>query len=106
MTWLGIAVCVYAVLMGLGGLIGFIKGRSMPSLMAGVGSCVLLLILAFESVHHPRVGFAGATLIAFVLEFLFVRRYLATRKPMPSLGLAALSGVMLILLIVGHFMAR
>ena len=73
----------YAVLMVLGGVMGKRAG-SKASLIAGVGSGVLLLVAWFVSMHHPVPGLVMGAVIAALLSATFGRRLAATRKLMPA----------------------
>ena len=84
---------VYAVLLAVGGLIGYGKAGSLPSLVAGVGSAAGVLIALALSVTTPAPAFIVAALIAMFLQAFFLMRYLKTRRFMPSAMLAGLSMV-------------
>ncbi len=80
---------VYGVLLILGGAMGYVKARSVPSLVAGVvcGLIIIIVGLNYTSYDAPYV----ALLVALVLIFLLGRRYLRTRKAMPALLIVVLS---------------
>src|SRR5262245_4154190 len=92
-TWAPATTLVYGILVLLGGVIGYLKARSRPSLIMGGSLGVLLIISA-------ALGFAGwqkatlcaAGLAAFLLLF-FSMRYARKRKFMPGGLLAVLSFV-------------
>lgn len=106
MPWLVICVVVYALLMLGGGVGGYVTARSTPSLITGIVAGLLLLGSAAWAKSNPKMGFGLATLVTAGLIAVFVRRYIETGKPMPSLGLVGLSVLMLILLLAGHFLNR
>ena len=86
-TWL---LPVYAVLVTIGGIIGYTQSKSKISLIAGLGSGAALAIAAFQP---PAMRFAIAALIAVLLLVVFVVRFLKTRAFMPAGFMAILSGI-------------
>jgi len=94
-----IVIVLYAVLLAVGGIIGFMKAQSRPSLIAGMGSAVVAMLALGVAQLHPAFGlFIAAALAAFLCVF-FNFRYAQSvpRKFMPSGLLALLS-----LLVMGH----
>ena len=104
MGWLNIAIFIYAILMLGGGIGGYVKAHSVPSLVTGIVSAVLLIGAVALAKTNPKVGYMIASLVTLVLVGIFIKRYVETQKVMPSLGLVGLSLLMLGMLIVGHFM--
>src|SRR3954447_6432294 len=98
-----IVLGIYAVLLAVGGVIGFTKAGSKPSLIAGLASAVgvlLALILSLQNRH--TLGMGLACLLAIVLFVFFGYRYAAkTRKFMPAGLLAVTSMVVLVVAILG-----
>ena len=110
----------YGFLVALGGLIGFAtKGAcslppailcahlptgSLPSLLAGGGSGVVLLLLAVLSLKAWKTGKAAASApftalsagVAGLLTFAMGKRYLATQALFPAGVVAGLSAAMLL----------
>jgi uncharacterized membrane protein (UPF0136 family) len=82
---------VYGVLLIVGGAMGYVKAKSVPSLVAGLVCGFIALFLGYRYAWHfaPHAAF----ILALVLIFLMGRRYLNTRKAMPSLLIVVLSGV-------------
>ena len=80
---------IYGVLLIVGGAMGYVKAKSVPSLVAGVVCGVIIIIVGLNYISHdaPYV----ALLVALVLIFLMGRRYLVTRKAMPALLIVVLS---------------
>jgi uncharacterized membrane protein (UPF0136 family) len=93
-----VVLVVYALLMLVGGVIGYRAAGSTSSLAAGLGSAVLLAVAWAISRSHPAEGFWTGATVAAGLSILFAYRLLKTGKPMPSGGLLALSLLALFLL--------
>jgi uncharacterized membrane protein (UPF0136 family) len=77
-------ICLYALLVAVGGIVGYAKARSRVSLMSGVGSGVALAIAAYASWQTPSVGLGLATAIAALLLVVFAIRFRKTRSLMPA----------------------
>ena len=99
-----VALGIYAVLLAVGGAIGYLKAGSRPSLWAGLGSALASLVALLISVQNARWGMGLAALIALLLAGFFGYRFLVkTRKFMPAGLLAVLSVVMLVLALLFSF---
>jgi len=95
------AIPVYAVFMLLGGVMGFVKGKSKASLIAGVASAGLLGGCYALSFSDAKMALAAATAIAFILEAVFAMRLAKTKKFMPSGVLLILCGIFQVLFVLG-----
>jgi uncharacterized membrane protein (UPF0136 family) len=80
---------VYGVILILGGFVGYLKARSVPSLVAGTVCGLIALFLGYDYTWHFAPH--AALLLALFLIFIMARRYFRTRKPMPALLIVALS---------------
>ncbi len=92
--WPVFILYVYGILLIVGGVMGYVKAQSIPSLVAG-GICGLIaLLLGYNYTWH----FApyAALILAIVLIVLMGRRYLRTRKAMPALLIVVMSLVVAI----------
>ena len=85
---------IYGVLLILGGAMGYIKAKSVPSLVAGVVCGVIAIFLGMRYAWHFAPWAALA--LALVLIVLMGKRYVVTRKPMPALLIVILSLVVAI----------
>jgi uncharacterized membrane protein (UPF0136 family) len=96
-----IALGVYAILLGVGGVIGFVKARSRPSLIAGLVSAVVALIgLALTT--QGNGGFLLGIALSAVMLVVFGVRFGRSRKFMPAgmLGLVSLAVLVLLAIVV------
>ena len=95
---------IYALLVIAGGIIGYLTAKSRASLIAGLASgAVLLLAWYLFSISFTLALIIGLV-VAAALTVVFVRRYQATRKIMPSGMMAGLSALMTILYVVSFFL--
>jgi uncharacterized membrane protein (UPF0136 family) len=87
---------IYAVLLAVGGVIGFVRARSRPSLIAGVGSAVGALMALGLAIVGSRFGFPLGFTLALVLFVFFGYRYaLQAHRFMPS-GLMAVVSLIVV----------
>ena len=96
-------ILVYALLVTIGGIIGYVKAKSNQSLISGLGSGVALAIAWYISLQNPAIGLALATVIALALLVVFALRFRKTGKFMPGGLLAVLSLVASIGFAIGWF---
>lgn len=57
----------YGLVAAIGGTIGFVKAGSVASLLAGVGSGVLLVLCAVLVSKKPKAGLIGAIVLSLLL---------------------------------------
>ena len=73
------------MLLAVGGLIGYLKAGSRPSLIAGSISALAALVALGLSVRNNRLGVPLGMILSIALFVLFGYRYaVKTRKFMPS----------------------
>ena len=92
-----VALGIYAVLLGVGGLIGFLKAGSRPSLIAGLSSAVIALI-SLALTWMGGFGFWIGLILAVLMTATFAVRFRKTSKFMPSGMLAVVSVVMVVMM--------
>ena len=92
------ALGIYAAFLAVGGIMGYVKARSRPSLIAGLASAVGAASLLAWSLWQPFPAFVFAALLAALLGGMFGRRFGKTRKMMPSGMLLLVSLVMAVYL--------
>jgi uncharacterized membrane protein (UPF0136 family) len=87
---------IYGVLLAVGGLIGYFKAGSRPSLIAGLLSAVAAFGALGLSIGRSQLGPPIGLLLSIVLFVLFGYRYaIKTGKFMPSGLLAVISLIVL-----------
>ena len=86
------ATIVYGLLSGLGGIWGYIKSQSKPSLISGCLSGILLLIAAAMQIRGSNLGLLFSRVIILLLVAVFTIRLTKTGKFMPS-GIMLIAGV-------------
>jgi len=89
---------IYFVIFGLltiaGGIMGYVKARSVVSVIAGAITGILLIVAGFILPEHRELGLALALLTSAILAAQFIPRALRTRRIMPG-------GIMSILSVIG-----
>ncbi|MBI2841560.1 MAG: TMEM14 family protein [Acidobacteria bacterium] len=86
-----------AVVLG-GGLMGWVKARSTPSLVAGLAFGVALIVDAFLFTAQPYIAAVLALVLPGLLAAIMGVRFAKSKKFMPAGMIAALSLVVLVLL--------
>jgi uncharacterized membrane protein (UPF0136 family) len=81
----------YGLFVLVGGIFGYVKAKSMPSLISGVVSALIVTIAAVIFQHHPRLSLGLGATVGLVLTVVMFVRFNATKKPMPALPVAFLS---------------
>ena len=86
------ATIAYGLLAGLGGIWGYIKSKSKPSLISGGISGILLLVAAVIQIRGADLGLLIARIVVLLLIVVFAVRLIKTGKLMPS-GIMLAAGV-------------
>ncbi|HYG24620.1 MAG TPA: TMEM14 family protein [Verrucomicrobiae bacterium] len=84
---------IYIVLLVIGGLIGFFKGKSQVSLIMSIAFAALLMLTAIPNFLTPSTARGLADVLMAILFVVFGIRLAKTRKFMPA-------GMMLIVTLV------
>jgi uncharacterized membrane protein (UPF0136 family) len=96
-----VILILYAVLLGVGGVMGFVRARSRASLISGLLSAVAAAAAAVLSLMGYGWGIPLGVTLAIALFILFGYRYaIRNKKFMPSGALAVVSLVVLLLLLL------
>lgn len=96
-------ILVYALVVVLGGVFGYIKAKSKMSLISGLVSGGALLVAWVLAQTSPTPGIGLAMLIAVVLSVTFILRFARTRKIMPAGLMMVLSLVVTVIFAVDLF---
>lgn len=91
MNTASLIVLVYAVLVLVGGVFGFVKAASRPSLIGGGAGGLALLLAAWGLARHQSWGQPVALALTLALLVFFSLRYVRTRAFMPGGLMAILS---------------
>ena len=86
------ATIIYGLLAGFGGIFGYLKSQSKPSLISGCISGILLLVAAFMQIQANSLGLLISKIIISLLVVVFTVRLIKTKKFMPS-GIMLIAGV-------------
>src|SRR2546422_138183 len=89
---------IFGALTIAGGVIGYVKAGSIPSIIAGAITGVLLLTAAFLLPEYRVAGLAIAFITSLLLAGQFIPKFMRTGKAMPA-------GMMSILSVIGLIMA-
>ena len=89
---------IFGALTIVGGVIGYVKAGSAPSIIAGAITGVLLLAAGFLLPEHRAAGLAIALITSLLLAAQFVPKFMRTGKAMPA-------GMMSILSVIGVIVA-
>ncbi|MEA5510136.1 TMEM14 family protein [Crocosphaera sp. UHCC 0190] len=85
-----LAAFLYGIILLVGGIIGYAKAKSKPSLISGVVTGLLLISAAIIQLQNISWGLTLAQITTILLIVVFAIRFIKTRKWMPG-------GLMLIL---------
>ena len=89
---------IFGALTIVGGIIGYVKAGSLPSIVAGTITGVLLIIAATLLSDHRTVGLVTGLAVSLLLAAQFVPKLMRTGKVMPA-------GMMSILSVIGIVVA-
>ena len=81
---------IYGILLILGGIMGYVKAKSIWSLITGVVCGILILISTNFGSHNKKMQYFNVVMISLILAIFFYIRFNATHGFMPA-------GLMLIL---------
>jgi uncharacterized membrane protein (UPF0136 family) len=89
------SILVLSILMLAGGIVGFKKAKSKPSLIAGIVSSILLAGCYALTMTNVKNGLYGGAFVSALLIGVFLKRLVRTKKFMPSGMLLILNAVVL-----------
>jgi uncharacterized membrane protein (UPF0136 family) len=95
---------IYFIVFGLltiaGGIVGYVKAGSVPSIIAGAVTGILLLVAAFLLPAYRVAGLAIALIVSLFLAAYFIRKYSSTGAVMPAGMMSVLSVIGIIAVII------
>lgn len=94
------ATLVYSLFVILGGLMGYIKAHSLPSLVMGSIFGLLLLVCAIALFRDSVLGHFSAIALGFILLIFFCYRFFQTYSFMPAGLMVVLSVGLLVVLML------
>jgi uncharacterized membrane protein (UPF0136 family) len=96
---------VAGALTALGGLIGFLKAKSVPSLVAGGISGALLIVAGVMSAASPRNAAILGGIVSLLLLGRFLPAFLKSKAFMPS-GMVSLLSIACIVTVILAFATK
>jgi len=91
---------IFGALTIIGGVIGYVKAGSVPSIIAGAITGVVLLIAGYILPEHRAAGLITALVVSLLLAAQFVPKLVRTGKMMPAGLMSILSVIGLVVAIV------
>jgi uncharacterized membrane protein (UPF0136 family) len=82
---------IFGVLTITGGIIGYVSKGSVPSIIAGTITGILLLVAAFLLPAHSSVALSLALIVSLLLAGQFVPKLIRTGQIMPAGMMSVLS---------------
>jgi uncharacterized membrane protein (UPF0136 family) len=67
MAWSTAILYLFGILNIVLGIVGFVRAKSVASLIGGGVAGILVLVAAFLSKQHPRIGYGLAILVSIAL---------------------------------------
>lgn len=92
------AAIAYGLLAFCGGIFGYVRAQSKPSLISGCVSGILLLIAAWLLLQNLAIGLILARIVTLVLIVVFAIRLVKTKKFMPA-GIMLIAGAIALALL-------
>ncbi|MEM8611493.1 MAG: TMEM14 family protein [Cyanobacteria bacterium P01_H01_bin.105] len=87
-----IIALIYGILAAVGGIVGYLKVKSKPSLISGLISGLLLIVGALRAAQGIASGLWVVKIVTLVLIIVFIIRLIRTKKFMPA-GLMVIGGI-------------
>jgi len=79
-----VVLLLYAVIIAVGGVMGYTQAQSVVSLVNGLIAAALLLVGFGLSFRNPAAGFGLGAVVALALAVFFAYRFFTTGKWMPG----------------------
>ena len=91
---------IFGILTIAGGIIGYVKAGSTPSIIAGSITGILLLIAAWLLPEQRTAGLAIALIVSLLLAGQFLPKFMRTGAVMPAGMMSVLSAIGIVMAIV------
>lgn len=101
MKFNGIMIIIFGLLVLLGGMIGFAKAQSVPSLIMGSVFALALVGCGGAMFKEIKLGYYIAIILSFILLGFFTYRFALTQNFIPAGFMSILSFIVLIALFLG-----
>ncbi len=88
MPWL---VILYAFILMGGGMMGYYKAGSLPSLLMGCMTGLILIVSAITMFNKEVLGYFVSCGVAFAMAIFFTYRFIGSFKLLPTGLMAAIS---------------
>lgn len=94
---------VYALVVIIGGIIGYLKAQSKMSLLTGIISGICIFLACKVGKNNPKNAYLFICAICFMLASVFIIRFAATHAFMPSGLMLILSTLVFVIVARGFF---
>lgn len=98
------ATSIYFLIFGaltiIGGIIGYVKAGSLPSIIAGAITGILLLVAGWILPSNRMPGLVIGLIVSLLLAAQFVPKFIRTKSVMPAGLMSILSVIGIVLAIV------
>ena len=84
---------IFGVLTIAGGIVGYVKAGSVPSIIAGSITGVLLIVAGLLLPEHRLPGLIIGLIVSLVLAAQFIPKFIRTGKLMPAGLMSVLSAI-------------
>jgi uncharacterized membrane protein (UPF0136 family) len=91
---------IFGALTIIGGVIGYVKAGSLPSIIAGAITGVLLLVAGWILPTNRTVALVTALIVSLLLAAQFIPKFFRTGKVMPAGLMSILSAIGIVVAIV------
>lgn len=92
-------VLIYGILLFIGGIIGFAKAQSYPSLFMGGGSAILIILCSVWMFRGSVAASYSAAGLTTALTLFFCYRFWLTLKVMPA-GVMAIASIVVFIVLL------
>jgi uncharacterized membrane protein (UPF0136 family) len=91
---------IFGALTIVGGVVGYVKAGSLPSIIAGAITGVLLLVAGWILPTNRTVGLTTAFIVSLLLAGQFIPKFIRTGKVMPAGLMSILSTIGIVVAVI------